>query len=82
MVMKKTFLVSMMLAVLLLSSSYNTESSLRSVSGVGHAALEVTGLPVVPSDSAAFAVGSLIEYAIVVGAFYFFLRSVARSFGG
>lgn len=78
MVKKRTFLISMAIAALLVCAmNVNIEESpyMQSVSSTASSFGEFTGMGV-----GTFAMGLLIEYAILLAAVYLFLRGIAKKF--
>jgi hypothetical protein len=80
MVMKKTFWLSAVSAMLLIVGSYYTNQSFGPVSEIGTAALEMTGLTPALGITTSFAVNMVAQYFVVVGVIYFFVRTIAKSF--
>ena len=80
MVMTKTFWVSAILAMLVVMASYSSNNHFYPVSDLSNTALEVSGLNMQFGDAGYFAVSMLTQYLILLAVFYFFLRSVAKSF--
>ncbi len=79
MVRKKTFILSMVIAALLVSlMNLNLEESpyMQSISSAASSFGEFTGMGV-----GTFAMGLLIEYAILLVAVYLFLRGIVKKFG-
>lgn len=77
MVRKKTFLLSMAIAAMLLCA-VNAETSpfMERVSTRAAAFGDLTGMSV-----GTYATGLLVEYTILLAAVYFFLRGVVKRFG-
>ena len=80
MVMKKTFWVSAILAMLLVIGSYESDYQFRPVSQISSAALEMAGLSIEAGGTSYLAISMMTQYFILVTVFYFFLRSIAKSF--
>ena len=80
MVMKKTFWLSAILAMLLVMANYTANNDFSPVSDISSAALEVTGLDAQLSDTTYLAASMITQYVILLGVFYFFLRSISKSF--
>lgn len=79
MVRKKTFLLSMVIAAMLVCAmNANIEESpyMQSVSTTALSFGEFTGMSV-----GTFATGLIIEYAILLAAVYLFLRGISKRFG-
>jgi hypothetical protein len=80
MVMKKTFWLSAVFAMLLIAGSYGTNHDFKPISEIGTAALEMSGLSTTLGGTTSFALNMFTQYFIVMGVIYFFLRTVAKSF--
>ena len=79
MVMAKTFWVSAVLAMLFVMASYS-DFGFTPMSDFSNAALEMTGMTVESGGASMMIMGMMTQYLILLGVFYFFLRSVAKSF--
>ena len=76
MVRKRTFLLSMVIAALLVCAlNIETSPYMERVSSTAASFGEFTGMGV-----GTFAMGLLIEYAILLAAVYLFLRGIAKKF--
>ncbi len=80
MVMKKTFWVSAILAMLIVVGSYGTNHEMKPVSDISSAALEISGLNTKLGDTSYFVTSMMTQYFIILTVFYFFMRSIAKSF--
>ena len=80
MVMTKTFWVSAILSMLLVIASYSVNNDFSPVSDISSAALEITGLNTQLNDTTYLVASMITQYVILLGVFYFFLRSIAKSF--
>lgn len=78
MVRKKTFLLSMLIAALMVSAlnaDIDQSPYMRSVSTTALSFGELTGMSV-----GTFAAGLFLEYGILLAAVYLFLRGIAKRF--
>lgn len=80
MVKTKTFWISAVLAMLLVMASYSANNTLKPVSDVSSAALEITGLSVNLNDTTYLVASMITQYLILLTVFYFILRSISNSF--
>lgn len=80
MVMKKTFWVAAILAMLFVMASYETNQDFRPVTQLSNAALEMAGLNIEMGGMSYIAVSMITQYFILLTVFYFIMRSVAKSF--
>ncbi len=80
MVMKKTFWISAILSMLLVIGSYEANYQFKPVSQISTAALEMAGLGIEIGGTSYFALSMITQYFILITVFYFFLRSIAKSF--
>jgi len=80
MVNTKAFWLSAVLAMVIVMASYSAYNEFSPVSDISNAALEVTGMSVNLSDTSYILMSMVTQYLILLTVFYFFLRSVAKSF--